>query len=459
MQQCPLCGKPLPTDDAPCPCGVAQGSPAGQKTVEFAPEHDEPCRRHVFPLAAIPLILLVGVAVFLIILFSVSEPITSTNYPLFREDLIPVAQTVVAADGTSAVKWGYANKEGALVIGPTFEMAREFAENGLAPVKQNALWGYIDTSGNFVIAVQFEDAEPFAENGFACIKANNSWGYINKKGTLLINPQFDSAFPFADNGLALVSIGGKYGYINEAGVYVIEPRFDAARSFDENGYAAVLAFENWGMIDKRGEWVINPQFDAIGSFAENDLALVYKDEKYGFIDRDGVYVVKPVYEYAESFSEGLALIKQDGKYGYINQKGGIAIAPTYKNAHSFADNGLAAVCMAEHAELWGYVNKSGEIVIAAQYTEAGDFSNGFAAVKKDGKWSYIDKNGSAQLTFDESYLVATPFAADGYAITIQADAANGTVTYYIINKSGKLNDSGYLFVLPYSMARSPEIAR
>lgn len=56
-------------------------------------------------------------------------------------------------------KYGYADKEGNLVVYPCFDNAYQFA-NGLAPVNIG-LWGYIDTTGDFFITPVFDMASPF----------------------------------------------------------------------------------------------------------------------------------------------------------------------------------------------------------------------------------------------------------------------------------------------------------
>lgn len=42
---------------------------------------------------------------------------------------------------------------------------------------------------------------------------------------------------------------------------------------------------------------------------------------------------------------------------------------------------------------WGFVNRSGEEVIACKYGYADGFVNGRAVVVKNGKWGYINKSG------------------------------------------------------------------
>src|SRR5690349_21074691 len=48
---------------------------------------------------------------------------------------------------------------------------------------------------------------------------------------------------------------------------------------------------------------------------------------------------------------------------------------------------------ARSTEKSGYINKKGEWVIYPNYEEVMPFSGGFARVKKEGKWGFIDKSG------------------------------------------------------------------
>ena len=42
---------------------------------------------------------------------------------------------------------------------------------------------------------------------------------------------------------------------------------------------------------------------------------------------------------------------------------------------------------------WGFVDKTGKMVIEPQFADAHSFANGYAAIKKNGKWGFIDENG------------------------------------------------------------------
>ncbi|MDR3351675.1 MAG: WG repeat-containing protein [Zoogloeaceae bacterium] len=84
--------------------------------------------------------------------------------------------------------------------------------------------GYINGKGEIVIPPRFDYADDFANNGLAYVKENGKWGWIDKTGTFIIPPRFDNAWPFADNGLAPVKENGKYGYIDKTITFIIPPR-------------------------------------------------------------------------------------------------------------------------------------------------------------------------------------------------------------------------------------------
>lgn len=61
----------------------------------------------------------------------------------------------------------------------------------------------------------------------------------------------------------------------------------------------------------------------------------------------------------------------------------------YDEVSSFY-SGLAAV---KKDGKWGFIDKTGKEIIALQYDDARDFNQELAAVQKDGKWGFVDKTG------------------------------------------------------------------
>ena len=92
--------------------------------------------------------------------------------------------------------------------------------------------GYIDKQGQVVINPSFDDARWFSD-GLAEVRLGGQWGYIDKQGQTVINLQFKGTREFSE-GLAAVSVDSdkrrrgrgsrgflsKYGYIDKSGVYL-----------------------------------------------------------------------------------------------------------------------------------------------------------------------------------------------------------------------------------------------
>lgn len=86
----------------------------------------------------------------------------------------------------------------------------------------------------------------------------------------------------------------------------------------------------------------------------------------------------------------------------------------WDGARDFSE-GLAAV---KQDGKWGYIDTNGTVVIPPQYDGANSFSEGLAAVQKNGKWGYIDKTGNIVISFsfESTYAFSEGLAvyASGY---------------------------------------------
>jgi len=85
-----------------------------------------------------------------------------------------------------------------------------------------------------------------------------------------------------------------------------------------------------------------------------------------------------------------------------------AIKPQYEAAGDFHE-GLAAI---KRDGKWGFIDKTGKVVIAPQYDYVRQFSEGLAAVQKDGKFGVIDKTGKEVIAsqYDNAYFFSEGLA-------------------------------------------------
>jgi len=274
----------------------------------------------------------------------------------FVGEYAPVMQLQV-----STQLWGFINREGRIVIEPTFLSVRPFSE-GLAPVQASGSgdpWIFIDEEGVQVVPGLFGDASVFV-GGLAPVQQQDGdkrYGFINKQGEYIIEPQFYLASVFSqDEGLAVVmpEQGSLMGYISTKGGIVIEPQFAYAGTFAE-GLATVKMSnvqgrDDWGAINTLGEVVIPCEFGEIGRFSGGLAPACKMDEEtktrlWGFIDAQGQWVIEPQYTSADTFSaEGLAAVNtgtvDKPRWGFVNTDGSVAIEPRFSGAGTF-NGGLA----------------------------------------------------------------------------------------------------------------------
>lgn len=123
--------------------------------------------------------------------------------------------------------WGYLDREGKVILKPTYERSGPFSE-GLAPAMDEDRYGFINPAGEFAIAAQYDSAGAFRQ-GLAAASLDGRCGYVNKNGEWVITPRFTIAHEFAE-GLAAVKVGRRYGYIDRSGGLVIEAKFGSPRS-------------------------------------------------------------------------------------------------------------------------------------------------------------------------------------------------------------------------------------
>lgn len=90
-------------------------------------------------------------------------------------------------------------------------------------------------------------------------------------------------------------------------------------------------------------------------------------------------------------------------------------------------NGVAAL---KKNGKWGYINTDGDVVIPFEYDSALTFSEGLAAVEKNGKWGYIDINNNAIIPLE--YIYATSMV-DGSG-----------VVWKVRDNNNNVSDAGYV---------------
>jgi hypothetical protein len=150
----------------------------------------------------------------------VGQSAHSNQNQTLAADLTPVEQNG---------KWGYADKDGKIVIKPQFTRAHRFSE-GLALVWTGGIpltdpivtsfvnMGYIDGTGHWVIHSRYKYYfyDDFSEGLAPFRQQSSKWGYINPSGKIVVRPRFDWAGGFS-KGIAPVLLDSKCAHVDKTG--------------------------------------------------------------------------------------------------------------------------------------------------------------------------------------------------------------------------------------------------
>lgn len=133
-------------------------------------------------------------------------------------------------------------------------------------------------------------------------------------------------------------------------------------------------------------------YDFLSLAASSDCLISCYQQKYGMMDLSGSSAVKCIYNMIGPLGEaGCYVFSDDETSGIMDTnkvlQGKFSFIPEDAGVYS---EGFVAV---KKDGKWGYYNLVGDYQFGT-YEEAGSFFNGFAAVKSEGSWKVIDKDGT-----------------------------------------------------------------
>lgn len=154
------------------------------------------------------------------------EVLDCEDYGELSEGILPVQ--IVGEEGTSV--WKMFDVRNERLGDAAFHEIKAFHEGLAAVMNEDERWGFADRNGNVVINYRFEYASCFSE-GLAIVKENGKYGFIDTCGRQVIPFRYDDAHRFS-HGLAAVSDGEKWGYIDRQGKTVIPCIYDTVEDFE-----------------------------------------------------------------------------------------------------------------------------------------------------------------------------------------------------------------------------------
>ncbi len=171
-------------------------------------------------------------------------------------------------------------------------------------------------------------------------------------------------------------------------------------------------------MNSEGKITIPVAYNEIGDFFRGN-AIARINGNFGIIQREGKILTKFNWDYIYPYSDGFALAKyHNGTYTYLNEQGK-QLKKKYEDAKPFSA-GFAAV---KENGKWGFIDKSGKWLIEPNYKMVESFQNGLALAQKPSnddkndketpKYGYLSADGNWLIPpkFEEAYSFSEGFAA------------------------------------------------
>ena len=284
----------------------------------------------------------------------------------------------------------------------------------------------------------FEDVTTYHSNGIQ-VQMDGLWGLANDAGTILIPCEYlqISTFDSANRGSVVVmQEDGSIIAVNLKNRMVAKTDLRAAKigNYSQGFVSLQLPSGKWILADSNLA-TNNAEFIDIGICANSALAL-NTDGKWGVVSLDSKIILPYEFdgivmdELGRCAGQNAIFAKKDGVTClYVDGK---PLDAAYEDARPFNDAGWAAV---KKNGKWGFIDIKGQWMIEPRYDDALSFSGYFAAVKQGELWGYLATNG--KMVIEPQFLGAKSFLGsyapvlteDGYRFLSLADKDTSIAPY------------------------------
>ncbi len=188
--------------------------------------------------------------------------------------------------------------------------------------------------------------------------------------------------------------------------------------------------DSWNFFSE-GSCLIKNGVIYSSNYFEGEDTLDSKKGRAFYVNENLDDTIGRAFKNGNDFSNGLALVQEldDDKWHYIDKNGNEAMnCDNFKEMKSFSD-GLALVQQKDN-DKYIFIGTDGKKKIETEFDLARPFNEGLAAVQKDGKWGFIDKDGNQ--TIDCQFDWVGSFYSNGLAEVQKGNEE------YIIDKTGEI---------------------
>jgi hypothetical protein len=309
---------------------------------------------------------------------------------------------------TLAGKTGLLDKNLKMVLPLLYDFVGK-EDHGNRVVGIGRRYGVIRMNTSLILPLEFDSV--VLDNNFVrasrLLQGRSSWSLYDTFGIQKTVAPFDFIGPWNGNFFP-VKKRGYWGAMNRYGEEFIHCVFDSLRSWKEDLFAVQLR-GHFGIVDKEEKWLLPPQRYPVGLM----------NEDYFFERRDSTTFLKnfhgeiiyftthPISADGDCLKEVLSngTVKYVSFQGFEISRSEAPITSLDVQAVFPSSEGFRAI---KKDGKYGFVDARGRLRIANRYDDIGDFHEGLAPVKLIGKWGYV--NIQDQIAINPNYESVGPFA-------------------------------------------------
>jgi len=260
--------------------------------------------------------------------------------------------------------------------------------------------GLVDLQGKTVLAPTFNSIKEKQPYIIACKQAKGCSVY-NENLQPILKGTYNS-IRFGCEGQFIVEKNEKYGVVSEKGTIILPLKYSFINS-NKNGYTVKLNGKV-GLFNLEGKEIIPISYHWIytDEIDDNILIVAELNGKEGYINTKNEWVIPPTYRDAFAFRQGLAKVMEVRDYIYINLKGEPVIQDFDADVIEPSDNtyivGVRKKCKYMVYDL------NGNLLDTYNLLRNNLSDDAIFAVKKGGKWGYIDGYGKVIIPLEYEYL-------------------------------------------------------
>lgn len=347
-------------------------------------------------------------------------------------------------------------------------------ENNVLRVFKDGKYGLINFEGEMLLPCEYDEINSLKTvRGELLVKKDNKLGLVNEKGQIIIPIEYKDILTMKEaynSEYIIVNNENKYGVISTSGKIVIEPKYELVKYLNSSKLYAVKENGILKLINSEGQIVLESGYEDIIEAKGEDI-VIFKTGKYGIMTVAGVEKIPATYDDLKYLFSIYYIAKKDGKYGIINSSNETIVNFDYLNMTYIEDGNFIEADIADSQTVVFDSNLSQKLtgIISEINTDKGYIkiytgneykyynfkfeekrnidvltSNTLFLSKKDGKYGYVDKNGT--LVIDYIYDDGTEQNKQGYA-AIKKDGLWGSINKVgniILDASINLDDSIFL---------------